>query len=215
MTGSTVTIKTRINNVSSRRPHFTKHFCQANENYSRIRGEISSVLNTSWKCLYSLAYCALTWNKINFMKQKAWKQRQHFILRRSLKLCSKRLFLCCFHIRATLQWKTCQLLQIAWKKLLPFQDFHLAYGQKRQKEARLRQGEKFKKLKERSYSLSDGKHSCNKTFCESSSFVCLYGEGAICNVFQRREGASWKPALSFLSSLQKNNVFWTISARST
>lgn len=77
---------------------------------------------------------------------------------------------------------------------------------------------KFKKLKERSYSLSDGKqisHSCNKKFCESSSFVCLYGEGTICNVFQRREGASWKPALSFLSSLQKNNVFWTISARST
>ena len=69
---------------------------------------------------------------------------------------------------------------------------------------------KFKKLKERSYSLSDGKqisHSCNKKICERSSFVCLYGEGAICNVFQRREGASWKPALSFLSSLQKNNVF--------
>lgn len=37
--------------------------------------------------------------------------------------------------------------------------------------------------------------------------MCLYGEGAICNVFQRREGASWKSALSFLSSLQKNNVF--------
>lgn len=39
---------------------------------------------------------------------------------------------------------------------------------------------KFKKLKERSYSLSDGKqisHSCNKKFCESSSFVCLYGGG--------------------------------------
>ena len=77
---------------------------------------------------------------------------------------------------------------------------------------------KFKKLKERSCSLSDRKqisHSCNKKICESSSFVCLYGEGTICNGFQRRVGVSWKPALSFLSSLRKNNVFWTISARST
>ena len=91
------------------------------------------------------------------------------------------------------------------------------YGKERERMEKILDN-KFKKLKERSYSLSDGKqisHSCNKKFCESSSFVCLYGEGAICNGFQRREGASWKPALSFLSSLQKNNVFWTISARST
>ena len=54
-----------------------------------------------------------------------------------------------------------------------------------------------------------------KKFCESSSFVCLYGQGAICNGYQRRVEVSWKPALSFLSSLRKNNVFWTISARST
>ena len=105
--------------------------------------------------------------------------------------------------------KSCFLFKISISRMVKRDKKRQDYGKEKERMEKILDN-KFKKLKEISYSLSDGKqisHSCNKKICERSSFVCLYGEGAICNVFQRREGASWKPALSFLSSLQKNNVF--------